>query len=76
MIYGIKQCICSLESCNIRYMMSCKQKQNLYVTPETKLNMDFHSCLSSECSYLVFKGFPIEFHAELKNELFVQSHHI
>ena len=52
-------------------MMSCKQKQNLYVTPETKLNMDFHSCLSSECSYLVFKGFPIEFHAELKNELFV-----
>ena len=32
--------------------------------------MAFHSCL-----YLVFKGFQIEFPAELKNELFVQGHH-
>ena len=38
--------------------------------------MAFHSCLSTECSYLVFKDFPIEFHAGLKNELFVQGHHI
>ena len=38
--------------------------------------MAFHSCGSTECSYLVFKGFPIEFHAELKNELFVQGHNI
>ena len=38
--------------------------------------MAFHSCLSTECSYLVFKDFPIEFHAELKNELFAQGHHI
>ena len=36
--------------------------------------MTFHSCLSTECSYLVFKGFQIEFHAELMNELFVQGH--
>ena len=38
--------------------------------------MAFHSCLSTECSYLVFKGFPIEFHAEFTNELFVHGHHI
>ena len=38
--------------------------------------MAFHSCLSTECSHLVFKDFPIEFHAEFKNELFVQDHHI
>ena len=38
--------------------------------------MAFHSCLSTECSCLVLKGFPIEFHAELKNELFVQGRHI
>ena len=25
---------------------------------------------------MVFEGFQIEFHAELKNELFVQCHHI
>ena len=25
---------------------------------------------------MVFEGFQIEFHAELKNELFVQGHHI
>ena len=36
--------------------------------------MALHSCLLAECSYLVFKGFQIEFHAELKNELFVQGH--
>ena len=76
-VYGIKQmCLCSLESCNIRYMMSYKQKQNYYFTPETKLNMAFHSCLSTECSYMVFKSFQIEFHAELMNELFVQGHHV
>ena len=28
--------------------------------------MAFYSCLSAECSYLVFKDFPIESHAELK----------
>ena len=33
--------------------------------------MAFHSELSTECSYLVFKGFPIEFHAELKNDFFL-----
>ena len=38
--------------------------------------MAFHSCLSTECSYLVFKDFLIEFHAGLKNELSVQGHHI
>ena len=38
--------------------------------------MTFNPCLSTECSYMVFKGFQIEFHAELKNELFVQGHHI
>ena len=38
--------------------------------------MAFNSCLSTECSYLVFKDFPIELHAELKNELFVLGHHI
>ena len=42
----------------------------------TKLSMAFHSCLSTESSYMVFEGFQIEFHAELKNELFVQGHHI
>ena len=26
--------------------------------------------------YLVFEDFQFEFHAELKNELFVQGHHI
>ena len=50
-------------------MMPYKQKK--YFTPDTKLGMTFHSCLSTECSYLVFKGFPIEFHAKLKNEPFV-----
>ena len=38
--------------------------------------MAFHSCLSTECPYLVFKDFPIEFYAELKKELFVQGRHI
>ena len=38
--------------------------------------MAFHFCLLTECSYLVFKDFPIEFHNELKNELFIQCHHI
>ena len=38
--------------------------------------MAFHSCLSTECSYMVFKGIKTEFHAELKNELFVQGYHI
>ena len=56
-------------------MMPYKQT-NLIFTPETKLCMAFHSCLSREYSYLVFKDFPIEFHAELKNELFLQGHHI
>ena len=37
--------------------------------------MAFYPCLSKEGSYMVFKGFQIEFHAELKNELFVQGHH-
>ena len=41
-----------------------------------KVKNGFHSCLSTECSYLVFKDFPIEFHAELKNELVAQGHHI
>ena len=36
--------------------------------------MAFHSCLLTACSYLLFKGFQIEFHAELKNEPFVQGH--
>ena len=36
--------------------------------------MAFHSCLLTECSYLVFKGFQTEVHAELKNELYVQGH--
>ena len=40
-IYGIQQCLCSLVSCNIRYMMLYKQKQNWYFTPETKLSMAF-----------------------------------
>ena len=57
-------------------MMPYKQKQNYYFTPETKLSIAFHSCLSAECSYLEFKDFPIEFHAEIKNELFIQGHHI
>ena len=38
--------------------------------------MAFHSCLSKEYSYLMCKDFPIEFHAELKDEVFVQGHHI
>ena len=38
--------------------------------------MAFHSCLSTECSYMVFKGYQIEFHAELKNELLAQGHPI
>ena len=57
-------------------MMPYKQKKNLIFTPETKFGMAFHSCLSTECSIMVFKGFKIEFHAELENELFVQGHHI
>ena len=48
-------------------MMPYKQKQNYYFTQETKLSIAFQSCLSTECSYLEFKDFPIEFHAELKN---------
>ena len=52
-------------------MMPYKQKKTNIFTPGTKLSMAFYSCLSTECSYLVFKGFPIEFRAELKNELFV-----
>ena len=76
MINGIKQCLCSLESCNKGYMMPYIQNQNLYFALETKLSMAFHSCLSTECSYLVFQDFPIEFHAEIKNDLFVQGHHI
>ena len=43
--------------------------KNLIFTLETKLGMAFHSCLSTECSYMVSKGFKIEFHAEFKNEL-------
>ena len=27
----------------------------------------FYSSLSTECSYMVFEGFQIEFHADLKN---------
>ena len=57
-------------------MMPYKQKQNEYFTQDTKLSMAFHSCLSKEYLYLVFKDFPIEFHAEFKNELFIQGHHI
>ena len=38
--------------------------------------MAFHSCLSTECPYLVFGGFQIEFHAEFKSELFDQGPHI
>ena len=36
--------------------------------------MAFHSCLSTECSYMVFKDFQIECHAELKNERLGLSH--
>ena len=36
--------------------------------------MAFHSCLLTECLYMVFNGLKIEFHAELKNKLFVQGH--
>ena len=57
-------------------MMPYKQKQILCFTSETKLSMAFYSYLSKECSYMVFKGFQIEFHAKCKNELFVQGHHI
>ena len=57
-------------------MMLYIQKQNLYFALETKLSMAFHSCLLTECSYLVHKDFPIEFHAEIKNDLFVQGYHI
>ena len=32
--------------------------------------MSIHSCLSREYSYLVFKDFPIEFHAEFKEGTF------
>ena len=35
--------------------------------------MTFQSCLSTECSYMVCKGFQIEFDAELKNDLFDQG---
>ena len=38
--------------------------------------MAFHFCILTECPYLVFKDFPIGFHNELKNELFIQGHHI
>ena len=38
--------------------------------------MAFYFYLLTECSYLVFKDFPIEFHNELKNALFIQGHHI
>ena len=39
--------------------------------------MAFHSCLSAECSYLVFKDFPIESHAELKKiTFFLRSSHL
>ena len=53
-----------------------KQTKKLifYTRNEVKHSMAFHSWLLTECSYLVFKGFQIEFHAELKNELFVQGH--
>ena len=57
-------------------MMLYIQKQNLYFALEAKLSMAFHSCLLTECSYLVLKDFPIEFHAEIKNDLFVQGYHI
>ena len=56
-------------------MIPYKQKRKWFFTPETKLNMAFYSCLSKEVSYMVFKGFQIELHAELKNELFVQGDH-
>ena len=38
--------------------------------------MAFYSCLSTDCLYIVFGGFQIEFHAEIKNEIFVQGHHV
>ena len=52
------------------------QTKKLIFSPETKLSMAFHSFLSTECSYLVFTDFPIEFHAELKNGRFIQDHNI
>ena len=56
-------------------MMTYKQKKLIFYTRnEVKHSMAFHSCLLTECSYLVFKGFRIEFHSELKNGLFVQGH--
>ena len=51
-------------------------KTKLIFTLKTKLSMALHFCLLTECSYLVFKEFPIDFHNELKNELFIQGHHI
>ena len=38
--------------------------------------MAFHFCLLTECSYLVVKDSPIEFHNELMNERFIQGYHI
>ena len=46
------------------------------VTDYAALSLAFYSSLSTECSFMVFGDFQIEFHAELKNELFVQGHHI
>ena len=50
-------------------------KTKLIFYTRNEVGYGFFSCLSTECSYFVFKGIPIEFHAKLKNELFVQSHH-
>ena len=47
----------------------------IFYTGNEVLSMAFNSCLSTG-SYLVFKDFPIEFYAELKNDIFVQGHHI
>ena len=58
-------------------MMPYKQKTKLifYTRNEVKHGFSLMLSLSKECIYMVFKGFQIEFHAGLKNELFVHGDH-
>ena len=51
-----------------------KNKSNTYT--RNKVKHDFLLLLINRMLIYVFKGFKIEFHTELKNELFVQGHHI
>ena len=55
--------ICIFESCNKRYILPFKLQNKFYTRNVVEYSP--FTCLSTECSHMMFKGFHIEFHAKL-----------